>query len=121
MKILITGRGGREQALKWKFEQSPKVTAVFLLPQEVEEENLVNWVKSNYIDLVIVSTDNHLAAGWVDILTAAQIKTFGPSKVAAEIEWSKSFAKNLMLKAGVPTAKFKTFTDLNLALAYIKN
>ena len=121
MRVLITGQGGREAALRWKLAQSPQVTEVLLLPKAVKKEELIGWTKDHHVDLVIVSPDDHLAAGWVDLLESHQIKAFGPTQAAAEIEWSKSFAKNLMIKAGVPTAQFATFHNLLPAQEYLKN
>lgn len=120
MKILITGHGGREQALKWKLEQSPRATSVNLTPTGLSVEEIVILAKQNF-DLVIVSPDDHLAAGLVGQLEAAGVKAFGPTKAAAEIEWSKSFAKNLMAETGIPTAKFATFTTPEEALSYLKS
>ena len=132
MDVLITGSGGREHALVWKLKQSPKVKNIFVAPgnagtsliaHNVEAsttEEIVNWVKANPVDLVIVGPDSHLAEGLVDILQDIGIAVFGPTKAAAEIEWSKSFAKQFMKEAGIPTAAYQVFTDIEKAKSYIK-
>ena len=108
MDVLITGGGGREHALAWKIKQSPKVKNVFVAPgnagtaliaQNVPAtttEEIITWLKNNAVDLVIVGPDSHLADGIVDKLEKLGIAVFGPTKAAAEIEWSKSFAKKFM-------------------------
>ncbi len=122
MRLLIIGGGGREQALGWKLKQSPQVESIYFSADlaDVSQPAIIAWVKENKIDLVIVGPDQPLAEGLVDSLEAGKIKVFGPTRAAAEIEWSKSFAKQLMFEEGIPTAKFKTFTDFNEAFKYIQ-
>lgn len=132
MNILIIGSGGREHALAWKIRQSPKVKELYVAPGNAgtgkiaknldlkDKNEIVTWVKENHIDLVLVGPDDYLAEGIVDELQKLNIKVFGPTKDASEIEWSKSFAKEFMKKEGIPTAKYETFKDPFLAKEYIK-
>ncbi|MES3005889.1 MAG: phosphoribosylamine--glycine ligase [Patescibacteria group bacterium] len=134
MNILIVGSGGREHALAWKIRQSEKVKNIFVAPgnpgtapfaQNIalnSSGEIVEWLKKNKedIDLVVIGPDNYLAEGLVDEIIAIGIKVFGPTKIAAEIEWSKSFAKEFMMEEGIPTAAFKVFTDFEEAKVYLK-
>ncbi|MFA6253823.1 MAG: phosphoribosylamine--glycine ligase [Candidatus Paceibacterota bacterium] len=134
MNVLIIGSGGREHALGWKLRQSPKINNLYFSPgnggtsslgRNIELNNrdhrqLIAWIKENHIDLVIIGPDQYLAEGLTDILLKNGIKVFGPIKKAAEIEWSKSFAKRFMVEEGIPTAAFATFTNVKKALAYVK-
>lgn len=132
MKILVIGSGGREHALVWKIKQSPKVTELFIAPGNAgtekiaknlnlgNKDEIVDWVKENLIDLVLVGPDDYLAEGIVDELQKRNIKVFGPTKEASEIEWSKVFAKDFMKKENIPTAKYETFNDPILAKEYVK-
>ena len=133
MNILVVGNGGREHALVWKLKQSKKVKSIFVAPGNAgtsflaknlelsKTDDVVDWLKENPVDLVVVGPDNYLAEGIVDKIQALGIKVFGPTKVAAEIEWSKSYAKKLMKDEGIPSARFKTFKDYAEACKYIKN
>lgn len=132
MDILITGSGGREHALAWKLKQSAKVSKIFVAPgnagtAQVAEnisasktEEIIEWIKNNPIDLVIVGPDDHLAEGIVDKLEKLGIAVFGPTQAAAEIEWSKSFAKQFMKEEGIPTASCEIFNNIEQAKLYIK-
>ena len=132
MDVLITGSGGREHALTWKLKQSAKVKNIFVAPGNAgtaliannvpatTTEEIVDWVRKNPMDLVIVGPDSHLAEGLVDILQGIVIAVFGPTKAAAEIEWSKSFAKQFMKEEGIPTAAYEVFKDIEKAKSYIK-
>jgi phosphoribosylamine---glycine ligase len=133
MKVLIVGSGGREHALAWKIAKSPKLTKLYIAPgnpgtAEVGENvdikvtdisGLVEFAKTNRIDLTVIGPDDVLAAGAADAFNLAGLKVFGPSKSAAKIEWSKAFAKDFMAKHDVPTARFKTFDDYELAKVYL--
>jgi phosphoribosylamine--glycine ligase len=81
---------------------------------------LAAFAESHHVDLVVVGPDGALAAGVVDAVEEKGIRAFGPTKAAAEIEWSKAFAKQLMIEDGIPTAAFSTFTDVDAANAYVK-
>lgn len=131
MKILIVGSGGREHALTWKISQSPKVKKIYIVPgnagtalvgenlEITTTEEIVSWLRVNYVDLVIVGTDSYLAEGLVDKIQELKISVFGPTKAAAEIEWSKSFAKELMKEENIPTAKYRTVTSYKEAKEYV--
>lgn len=135
MKILMIGSGGREHALIKKLFESPKVEKIYCAPgnggiacdaenvniSAMDIEGVVNFSKENKIDLVFVAPDDPLAAGMVDALEAEGIRAFGPKKVAAEIEASKVFSKNLMKKYGIPTADYQVFDNSKDALDYVVN
>jgi len=132
MKILVVGSGGREHALVWKLKQSPTVRDIFVAPGNAGTAQLatnlllsttneiVDWLKKNRADLVVVGPDNYLEEGIVDKIKELGIPVFGPTKAAAEIEWSKSFAKQFMKEEGIPTASFHVFSDYKKASEYIK-
>jgi len=134
MKVLIIGSGGREHALAWKIAQSPHVEKLYCAPgnggiallaecvpiKAMDIEGVVNFSKSENIDLVVVAPDDPLAAGMVDALEKAGIRAFGPRKDAAIIESSKVFSKNLMKKYGIPTAAFEVFDNAAEAVEYLK-
>ncbi|WP_226537028.1 phosphoribosylamine--glycine ligase [Fictibacillus halophilus] len=134
MKVLVIGKGGREHALVWKFANSLSVSRVYAAPgnpgtekiavnvpiKENEIDELVAFAKSKEIDLTFVGPEVPLLNGIVDQFQEAGLRIFGPSKAAAQIEGSKSFAKNLMQKYGIPTASSETFTNYDLALSYIR-
>jgi len=134
MNILVIGSGGREHAITWKVCQSPKAERVFVLPGNpgtgqiatnvegvsVDDHAAVaSFCKANQVDLVIVGPEIPLADGIVDALTNESIRCFGPSKKAAEIESSKAFSKDFMMRHNIPTAKYATFTQLEDALGYL--
>src|SRR5690625_3166999 len=136
MKVLIIGGGGREHALAWKAAQSPTVSAVFVAPGnagtalESKTQNvpiaatdvpaLVEFAQGNDIALTIVGPEAPLVAGVVDSFNAAGLRCFGPSRAAAELEGSKAFAKDFLARHEIPTAAYRSFTDLDAALAYIE-
>ncbi len=135
MNVLLIGGGGREHALAWKISQSPKLEKFFAIPGSpgianfaectenisIEDNTaLVDFAKANAIDLVVVGPEAPLVNGLVDALNAAEIKAFGPSKIAAQIEGSKIFAKCLMKKYGIPTADFRIFYNPEDARNYIR-
>lgn len=133
MKVLVVGGGGREHALAWKLKQSPKVKEIFIAPGnagtallgtniEVKStRGILAWIDANKIDLVVVGPDNHLAEGLVDALDEKGIKAFGPTKNAAEIEWSKSFAKKFMNDFGIPTAHYSSFDNSDEAKIFLSS
>jgi phosphoribosylamine---glycine ligase len=120
MKVLVIGSGGREHALAWKIRQSPRVEQIFIAPGNAgtanlgrnvplnlgEVERLLNFAQQESIDLTVVGPDDVLAMGIVDLFEKAGLRIFGPCKVAAQLESSKSFAKRFMLRHGIPTARF---------------
>lgn len=133
MRVLIVGSGAREHALAWKLRQSPRVTDLFVAPgnggtaaiainlpvQAMDFDGIVAVAKARHIDLVVVGPDDPLAGGLVDTLTGQGITTYGPSRAAARLEWSKSFAKEIMARAGIPTAEARVFDDAEAALRYL--
>lgn len=134
MKILVVGQGGREHALVWKLAQCEGVEKVYCAPGNagtaIDGENvkiasddlgrLMSFAKRNDIDLTVVGPEVPLVAGIVDEFKSHGLKIFGPSKAAARLEGSKAFSKNIMKKAGVPTAAYSTFTRMEEAEAYIE-
>ncbi|MEQ1855788.1 MAG: phosphoribosylamine--glycine ligase [Longimicrobiales bacterium] len=134
MRILIVGNGGREHALLWKLRRdapsaeffatlpnggmAPLCEPVALAPTDVEA--LAGWAAAHRIDLTVVGPEGPLAAGIVDRFRFKGLPVFGPSKAAARIEASKSYAKDLMRGAGVPTAEYRTFTNLAGAEDYVR-
>ena len=135
MKLLVVGSGGREHAIAKKLLESPQVEQVFVAPGNdgmtldgldlvdiaiSEHSKLIGFAKEKGIAWSFIGPDDALAAGIVDDFQAAGLKAFGPSKLAAELEWSKDFAKEIMVKYGVPTAAYATFSDFEKAKAYIE-
>ncbi|WP_028314869.1 phosphoribosylamine--glycine ligase [Desulfatibacillum aliphaticivorans] len=134
MKVLVIGSGGREHALVWKLSQSPKVEKIYCAPGNAgiaesaecvpisaeDIPNLLAFAKENAIGLTVVGPEAPLTEGIVDKFEKAGLMVFGASKAAARLEGSKSFAKSLMTKYGIPTAIGKTFTDIEKAKAYIE-
>lgn len=133
MKLLVIGSGGREHALAWRLAQSPKVQKIYVAPgnagtaHEDGLENLpitdihqlVAFARENDIYATVVGPEAPLAAGIVDAFRAAELRIFGPTRAAAQLESSKDFAKQFMYRHNIPTAKFRTFTDAAEAHAYI--
>jgi phosphoribosylamine---glycine ligase len=136
MKALVVGNGGREHALAWTLLQSPNVEQVFCTPGNggtatmenccnlaiaVDDfEGILQAVITNQISLVVVGPEVPLSLGIVDYLRQEHLPVFGPMLEGAKIEASKSWAKEIMLEANVPTAKSETFTDLKKAQEYIQ-
>jgi len=132
MKILIIGSGGREHAIAWKCAQSKKVDTIFVAPgnpgmediaqciQLQDTGELIRFVKSEEIQLTIIGPEQPLAEGIVDEFRNEDIAVIGPSKLAAEIEGSKVFAKTFMKKYRIPTADFQVFDDIVFALTHIR-
>jgi phosphoribosylamine--glycine ligase len=133
MKVLVIGGGGREHALAWKLKQSRGVTHVFVAPGNAgtaRDPGLTNlaltdkvalreWAMANGIDLTVVGPEAPLAAGVVDEFRAHGLAIFGPTRAAAQLESSKAFSKAFMERHGIPTAKYRTFTDPDAAHAYV--
>ncbi len=134
MKILIVGGGGREHAIAWKISQNKDVEKIWCAPgnggiaklaecvpiKATDIEGIVKFAKEVKPDLVMVAPDDPLVMGLVDALEKEGIRAFGPRANAAILEGSKSFAKELMINCGVPTAKYAVFTDADEAISYVK-
>ncbi|AMC35948.1 phosphoribosylamine--glycine ligase [Janthinobacterium sp. B9-8] len=134
MNILIIGSGGREHALAWKIAQSERVGKVFVAPGNAGtalEKDLINvdisaidelieFAKAENIAITVVGPEAPLSQGVVDAFRAADLKIFGPTRAAAQLEWSKDFAKAFMQRHGIPTAAYQTFANADEAHAYIK-
>lgn len=133
MKILVIGQGGREHTLVWKLAQSPLVEKIYCAPgnagiAQIAEPiampdrftELADWAKSENIGLTVVGPEAPLAEGIVDAFHERGLKAFGPNKQAAQLEASKDFAKQLMVKNDIPTATHRTFVDAETAIGYIE-
>ena len=134
MKLLVIGSGGREHAMAWKLAQSAKVQKVFVAPGNggtATENGLENvaltaipelmaFAKQEQIYLTVVGPEAPLAAGIVDAFQSAGLKIFGPLRAAAQLEASKDFAKQFMLRHGLPTARHASFTNAAQARAYVE-
>ncbi|MFK7776544.1 MAG: phosphoribosylamine--glycine ligase [Gimesia sp.] len=135
MKVLVIGQGGREHALVCKLAESESVSQVFCAPgnagTHIDATNvdidasdipgILAFAKKESIRLAVIGPEVPLVAGMADVLRESGIAVFGPSKVAAELEGSKSFAKKMMWKANVPTAKSETFSNFEAAEAYLED
>lgn len=136
MNVLVIGGGGREHALAWKLIQSPRCDKVFVAPgniglaNEANIENvaivvedidgLVDFAKNNNIGLTVVGPEVPLVMGVVDAFEAAGLRCFGPTKEAAQLEASKSFTKDFLVRHNIPSSAYKVFTEVSPAIAYIK-
>jgi phosphoribosylamine--glycine ligase len=134
MRILVIGSGGREHALAWKIKQSARVEQVFVAPGNagtaLDAENvdisptdfprLIKFVRENQVGLTVVGPEAPLVAGIVDAFHKEKLKIFGPSKLAAELEGSKVFCKNVLRQADVPTADYQVFRDAARAVTYLR-
>ena len=133
MKILVVGAGGREHALAWKLAQSERIQMVYVAPGNggtARDSRLVNvdltdpaqladFAVAEHIAFTVVGPEVPLAAGIVNLFRARGLKIFGPTKEAAQLESSKDFAKAFMQRHGIPTAAYRTFSDVAQAHAYI--
>jgi phosphoribosylamine--glycine ligase len=136
MKILIVGSGGREHALAWKAKQSPKTEKVFVAPGNAgtalepgienvalavtDIDALLAFAQKEAIGLTIIGPEVPLVLGIVDKFQEAGLKCFGPTAKAAQLEGSKTFCKDFMIRHNIPTAKYQSFTDKQQAIDYIK-
>jgi phosphoribosylamine--glycine ligase len=136
VKVLIIGSGGREHALAWKIAQSPKVSEVLCAPgnagtaAEAKTRNvpiavtdsaaLIDLARRERVSLTLVGPEIPLVAGIVDRFEAAGLKCFGPRAAGAQLEGSKAFTKDFLLRHRIPTAAYETFTDYTAACAYAR-
>jgi phosphoribosylamine---glycine ligase len=133
MKILVVGSGGREHALIWKIKQSKRVEKIYCAPGNAgisniaecinisvtDVEGLARFAKDEAINLTVVGPESSLVAGIVDYFEKKNLRIFGPTKRAAELEGSKVYCKEFLKKYGIPTAAFEVFTDGKKAKKYI--
>ena len=134
MKVLVVGSGGREHAVVKKLAENPEIERIYCAPgnggisvqatpvdiKATDVEGMVAFAKKEGIDFAVVTPDDPLVLGMADAMEEAGVPAFGPSKKAAQIEGSKVFAKNLMKKYGIPTAKYKVFDDPVKVVEYIE-
>ncbi|HEY0199541.1 MAG TPA: phosphoribosylamine--glycine ligase [Rhodanobacter sp.] len=136
MKVLVIGNGGREHALAWKIRQSPQVSEVIVAPGNAgtarepgvrnievaahDIDGLLKLAKGEKVGLTVVGPEVPLVAGVVDRFRAAGLRIFGPRAVAAQLEGSKAFAKDFLLRHNIPTSRYAVFTELKPALAYVR-
>ncbi|MCP1372600.1 phosphoribosylamine--glycine ligase [Dyella lutea] len=136
MKVLVIGNGGREHALAWKLKQSPRVDEVIVAPGNAgtarergvrnaevavtDIAGLLALAKAEKVGLTVVGPEVPLVAGVVDKFRAAGLRIFGPRAIAAQLEGSKAFAKDFLLRHNIPTARYAVFTELDRALAYVR-
>ncbi len=135
MKVMVIGGGGREHAIVKKLKENKEITALYCLPGNggiakdavcvpvaaTDLEGIVRFAKEKDIDYAVVTPDDPLALGAVDLLEAAGVPCFGPNKNAAIIEASKVFSKELMQRYGIPTARYERFDNADDALRYLEN
>ncbi|GAA4859234.1 phosphoribosylamine--glycine ligase [Luteimonas vadosa] len=137
MKVLVIGAGGREHALAWKLAQSPRVDAVLVAPGNAgtaredkcrnvdvaatDIDGLLGLVRDEGVELTVVGPEAPLVAGIVDRFRAEQLRIFGPSAAAAQLEGSKAFAKDFLARHGIPTAHYAVHDDLDAALAHVRD
>lgn len=136
MNVLIIGSGGREHALAWKVAQSAQVETVFVAPGNagtglesgvknvdldiLDFAGLTDFARNNHVGLTIIGPEVPLVAGIVDYFTQEGLACFGPSKGAAQLEGSKAFTKDFLARHKIPTADYANFTDVDQALAYLR-
>jgi phosphoribosylamine--glycine ligase len=134
MKLLVIGSGGREHAIAWKLAQSPRVRKVFVAPGNggtatesgvanvplASFAELISFAKQEQVHLTVVGPEAPLAAGIVDAFQEAGLRIFGPTRAAAQLEASKDFAKQFMVRHGLPTARHASFTSAGEAKAYVE-
>jgi phosphoribosylamine--glycine ligase len=136
MKVLIVGGGGREHALAWKCAQSPKVSEVLVAPGNAgtaleprlrniavaadDIDELLAVAQSEAVGLTIIGPEVPLVAGIVDRFRSHRLPCFGPTAEAAQLEGSKSFSKSFLERHNIPTARYRSFTELDAALRYIR-
>src|SRR5690606_27134379 len=137
MKILVIGSGGREHALAWKLAQSDRVSEVLVAPGNAgtateakcrnvdlavtDIDGLLGLVQRESVAVTVVGPEAPLVAGVVDRFRAAGQRIFGPSAAAAQLEGSKAFAKDFLARHGIPTAYYAVHTDVDAALAYVRD
>ena len=133
MKIVVLGGGGREHAICWKLSNEKDVEKIYCAPgnpgiakvaecvdiADTDLDALVKFAKEKEIDITVVGPEVPLVMGITDVFEAEGLKVFGPNKKCAQLEGSKAFSKDFMIRHGLPTAKYKEYTDLDEAIADI--
>ena len=136
MKILVIGSGGREHAIAWKLKQSPRVAEVVVAPGNAgtarepgmrnadvgvtDVDGLLALAQKEAVELTVVGPEAALAAGVSDRFHAAGLRCFGASRIAAQLESSKAFAKDFLARHNIPTARYAVFTEVDAAVAYVR-
>ena len=134
MKVLVVGGGGREHALAWKLAQSPRLTRLYAAPgnpgiaahadcvpvRDTDLDELVALARRERVELAVIGPELPLSLGLRDRLSDAGVSVFGPSQAAARLESSKAFAKDLMARYGIPTARFRVFQDADAARRFCR-
>ena len=136
MKILVIGSGGREHAIAWKLKQSPRVAEVLVAPGNAgtarepgmrnadvgatDVDGLLALAQKEGVGLTVIGPEAALAAGVSDRFHAAGLRCFGASRIAAQLESSKAFAKDFLARHNIPTARYAVFTDVGPAVAYVR-
>ena len=137
MKLLVIGSGGREHALAWKLAQSKRVSEVLVAPgnagtateakcrnvdvKATDIDGLIALVRAEGVTTTVVGPESPLVAGVVDRFRAEGLRIFGPTAAAAQLEGSKAFAKDFLARHGIPTAYYAVHTEVDAALAYIRD
>ena len=135
MNVLVVGSGGREHALAWKVAQSAQVKTVFVAPGNAgtateaavqnaaiaidDFDGLATFAENNNVGLTIIGPEQPLVDGIVDFFQQRGLPVFGPSKGAAQLEGSKAFTKDFLLRHKIPTGNYQNFTDIDKALSYL--
>jgi phosphoribosylamine--glycine ligase len=134
MNILIIGGGGREHALAWKISQNPEVGRIYCVPgnggisslaecvniSPSDFKSIIQFVKEKEIDFSVIGPEQPLVEGIVDYFNSEKLPVFGPTRIAAQMEGSKVFSKDLMRKYAIPTAEYESFNDYSKAISYIE-
>jgi phosphoribosylamine---glycine ligase len=132
--VLVVGSGAREHALVWALARSPSVNEIWAAPGNpgiatiaqtvdlpiTDVAAIADWAEAHDIRLVVVGPEAPLALGLVDLLATRGVPVFGPSRAAAELEWSKAFAKDFMRRHGIPTAPYGVFSEIEAAADFIR-